>query len=153
MPAQDGNHFNHQYSQVDGFFTDCQFHGGTFQVLAPGFVLTNCLLERVGTSVSDDGWGSISASFRNCTLFGGYLYLTHWESGNYVFRDNLFDHTTIYQDCNVDIDAAYDGYSTGSTRLTPTNANDVVTSLTFKAGPLGNFYYTNNCAFLNAGST
>src|SRR5262249_4377339 len=135
-------------------FANCQFHGGKFDVQVPSLFLTNCLFERVNTTIGDDSIGAdISPIIRNCLFFGGKLNLTHWNSDTWLFRDNAFDRATIVQE--GDIDNAYDGYTTGSNRLTPNDTvNDVITStLVWQSGFLGRYYQPINSQFINKGST
>jgi hypothetical protein len=52
----------------------------------------------------------------------------------------------------VTVDHGTNGYSTGSTRLNPTNISDVVSGTTYLAGPLGTYYQATNSSFINKGS-
>jgi hypothetical protein len=140
------------FSGTDGFLSHCQFHGGKIDIGLPKFCVTNCLLERVDTIINDDANGvDVSPILRNCLFFGGQLNLAHENADTWLFRDNAFDHAAITQDNNVD--NAYDGYITGSDRLTPTNTHDVVTTLTWQTNFLGSYYQPTNSAFINRGST
>jgi hypothetical protein len=151
MPAADAPHFQ-SYSLTNVLWlTDCQLHGGQLLIWAPTLALTNDLFERVQCSMDDSSYGvAVSPTVRNCLFLGGQLSLTHWEADTWSFRDNLFDQAAISQDGVLD--HAYDGYTTGSARLTPTNANDVVASLVYQAGPLGKSYQPINSAFIDKGS-
>ena len=153
MLAQDANQFESFYNPSTFSFANCQFHGGKFNVSVPNLYLTNCLFERVNTTIDDGGVGAdISPVVRNCLFFAGALNLTHWNADTWLFRDNAFDRAVISQD--GDVDGAYDGYTTGSNRLTPTNAHDVVTSsLVWQKSFLGSYYQPTNSAFINKGST
>jgi hypothetical protein len=151
MPAQDSYHFKPNGQLTGASFTDCQFHGGEFLQDLPSLNLTNNLFERVNTTIDDSEIGlDVSPIVRNCLFFGGQLTITHWNSDTWLFRDNLFDQTIIAQD--GDVDNAYAGYTPGTTHLTLTNVHDVVASLSYKAGPLGNYYQPTNSAFINVGS-
>jgi hypothetical protein len=150
-PAQDNYHFKSNGQATDVSCTDCQFHGGQFLQNMPNLYLTNNLFERVNTTIDDSEIGiDVSPVVRNCLFFGGQLTITHWNSDTWLFRDNLFDQTIIAQD--GDVDNAYAGYTPGTTHLTVTNAHDVVASLSYKAGPLGNYYQPTSSAFINVGS-
>lgn len=150
MPAQDGCHFSTWDRAMVNSFSDCQFHGGTFWILAPSIAITNCLFERVNASIDDSYSMPLSPVVANCLFYGGQLTVTHWESDDWVFRDNLFDQVQINQD--GDFANAYSGYTPGTTRLSPTNANDVVASITYETGPLGNYYLPTNSSLINTGS-
>jgi hypothetical protein len=152
MPAQDSYNFESDGVPMANTFQDCDLHGGKFYVDVPSLGVTNCLFERVGAAVDDSGVGiDISPVFRNCLWFGGQLNLTHWDYDTWTFRDNLFDQCAITQDGNVD--GNYNGYTTGSARLTPNDASDKVASLAYQTGPLGDYYQPSTSAFINAGST
>jgi hypothetical protein len=130
-------------------FADCQFHGG--QMLVQGaMATTNCLFERTWVNLN----GSDSAfdlEFRNNLFFGGRLELAQEVGGNWNFTDNLFDHTTVVQN-GVPVAHSYNGYITGSDRFSPTNANDVVATLVYETGRLGNYYQPTNSVFIDKGS-
>jgi hypothetical protein len=113
---------------------DCQIHGGRInlgnpdynnydpsQVYAPGAVsLLNNSFENVSINLdptyNEYGYGV------NCdeqvlaynNLFKGGLWL-HLEpftasAGNWIFTDNLFDHSDLVQDINEPLDYNYNGY-------------------------------------------
>lgn len=153
MPAQDANQFESFYNPSTFSFANCQFHGGKFYVLVPNLYLTNCLFERVNTTIDDFNVGAdVSPIVRNCLFFYGALNLTHYNADTWSFRDNAFDFAAITQD--GDVDGAYDGYKTGSNRLTPTNAHDVVTTtVVWQKSFLGSYYQPTNSGFINKGST
>jgi RHS repeat-associated protein len=132
-------------------FSDCQFHGGMVGIYDPSVAFTNCLFERAVLRLDDSDRGvNLSPTLRNCLFFGGQLYANHAYEGTWTFRDNLFDRTRITQ--YGTIDHAFNGYTPGSNRLTPTNANDVVAGLDYQTGPLGNRYQPTNSAFIDKGS-
>lgn len=151
MPAQDGYQFSTWGKNMVNSFADCQFHGGTFAITDPSIALTNCLFERVNTTIDDSGTGPLAPTVANCLFFGGKLAVTHWESDAWVFRDNLFDQVNICQD--GDFANAYNGYTPGTTRLSPTNGNDVVASISYETGPLGSYYQPTTSYFIDKGST
>src|SRR5262249_44383402 len=47
----------------------------------------------------------------------------------------------------------YDGFTTGSTRFTNTGPHDVIASVSYQVGPLGNYYQLTSSGFVNKGST
>jgi hypothetical protein len=161
MPAQDGNHISADSFPATVSFSDCQFHGGKLLFSWPPLAFTNTLLERVVVSLDDqDGGLDLSPIFRNCLFFGGTLTLHHGSGDTWLFRDNLFDRTSIAQSGDTpDVDGAYNAYVTNCNRLTPTNTHDVVvTNTDYVTGPLDNpYYYPTNggglSLLLNVGST
>jgi hypothetical protein len=151
--AANGNYqFSDYNSAMPISFADCEFHGGKIRVQISSASITNCLFNRSHSIFDDSSYGIPSnITLRNCLFYGGTAYLEHWDAGTWTVKDNLFDHTAIYQ--TFDFDTDYNGYIAGSARITPNGAHDVVTNLVFTAGPLGNFYQTNTSAFIHAGST
>jgi len=154
MPAQDGAHFQTYSYDVDQCFTDCEFHGGALVIFVPRPYFTNCLLERVNVLLDDFSVDTdVSPVVRNCLFSGGTLDIWHYRADTWLFRDNLFDLTAIITNMyETAFDAAYNGYTPGSDRLMPTNATDVVASIDWQTGPLGNYYQPTNSAFLTNGS-
>ncbi len=154
MPAQYGAHFQTYSYDVDQCFTDCEFHGGALVLFVPRPYFTNCLLERVNILLDDFSVDTdVSPVVRNCLFFGGTLDIWHYRADTWLFRDNLFDLTDIITNMyDTAVDAAYNGYTPGSDRLMPTNANDVVAGIAWQTGPLGNYYQPTNSAFLTNGS-
>jgi hypothetical protein len=150
MPAQDGNHFDHSHGSVDGYFANCQFHGGKFYVSMPSFLITNSIIDRVNTTISDDRGVDIQPVSQSCLFFGGTLAITHYDSDAWLFRANLFDHCSIPAQ-DGDVNGANDGYLTGSDRLSPHGTGDVVASLTYQTGPLGPYYQPDNSSFIGQG--
>jgi hypothetical protein len=144
-----GNHFGEFYNAMPMRLVDCEFYGSGFATLASSPCITNCLFDRVQTSFSDE-MGSSTVTLRNCLFRGGRLSLEHWDSGDWIFRDNLFDNVVLYQD--GDVDADYNGYVTGSTRITPNGTDDVLDSLTHETGPLGLYYQPTDSDFIDVGS-
>lgn len=149
-PAAANTHFRDHSQATPLWFAHSEFHGGRLAVGYSSATLTNCLFNRVNTALADDTGIAFHLTVRNCLFRGGILGITHWEPGDFTFRDNLLDQTAVYQD--GDVDGAHDGYTTGTTRLTPTNVNDVVSALVWQKGPLGYFYQPTNSPFINEGS-
>jgi hypothetical protein len=136
-------------------FKDCQFHGGTFYNIRPHLNVTNCLFERTWAYVDD--FDQMNAHFRNCTFQGSELWLAQYGTGEWSFKDNLFDGVALYQDNNATNN--YNAYTTNATRIFPNGANDVllsVTNVAYQTGWLGRFYLptnlTSHSVLLNAGS-
>jgi hypothetical protein len=152
MPAQDGPHFQTSLQAMVNAFSDCQFHGGRFQITDPGIGITNCLFERVNTTISDDNGADVSPVIRNCLFLGGKATLTHNNSDTWLFRDSVFDQTDIVQDGAVS--NACNAYRTAATRLQPTNTTDkVVTNFNWQTSWLGNYYLPSDSPLIDHGST
>jgi hypothetical protein len=132
--------------------TDCQFHGGSLYASNSwGFAfIYNSLFNRTVTELRFSS--SAVNEFRNCTYYGGTLWL---DSPEGVMTDCLFDGTRDIGELGILANPQNSkiGYTTNSPiRLETTNANDVIlTSLAFQTGPLGYFYIPSN-ALWNAGS-
>jgi len=130
-----------------------EFHGGEFRWDAGKLVtFTNCLFNRLSTSIEDSGF-ALTGHWRNNTFYGGRNY---WNTpGNTVtVFDNLFDYTTntLY----TPVTNNYNAYLTNASRLTNFGANDIVlaaTSYSFETNGFGQFYLPANSPLLNAGST
>jgi hypothetical protein len=133
--------------------TDCQMRGvswTSFCSTEETIGMTNTLFERVNAT-----WGDSEDSarfhgrnnlFRNSQLtYYPNAYAAEWE-----WKENLFDGTTIYQYTSL-TNTSHNGYL-NSTRLTPTNANDVVlASFTYTNGTLGRYYQVST-NLIDAGS-
>jgi len=148
--AQETSHFHSYWWDPPKIaFADCRFHGGL--VISEGQIAaTNCLFERSWITLS----GLVDpfdVQFRNNLFFGGKLELYQAAGGNWIFKDNLFDHTTLLQNGSP-LDHAYNGYLSGSTAFSPPNTNDVVATLAWQPGPLGDYYQPTNSPFINKGS-
>ncbi len=150
QPALDGNSLINTYNDTVFIANDSQFLGGQVNIEAYNFSFTNCLFERVQMLITDNN-SSMYPTVRNCLFHYGSLYLDDFNGTTWTFRDNLFDHASITE-LDTTVDGAYNGYLTGSSRVT-TNANDVVTNIVYQMGPLGNYYQPTNSPFINAGST
>jgi hypothetical protein len=151
IPAQDGEHFQYfQYGTVYAA-SDCQFHGGQFSIDGYNVTLTNSLFERVATVIADQD-SDIYPMVRNCLFYGGSAILDDLDGDPWIFRDNLFDQTVISEP-DWGMDAAYNGYTPGTSPLTPTNSHDVRASIAYQTSWLGNYYQPPNSAFIAKGST
>jgi len=89
MPAQDGFHFYTYGQSMVNAFSDCQFHGGKLFFNVGAFTITNSLLERVNTRITDDV--QMSPVIRNCLFYGAQLFADRLGDGTWTLRDNLFD--------------------------------------------------------------
>lgn len=133
-------------------FQDCQFHGGTLYSTNVTLNLTNCLLERVNTTLwANDG---LAPQIQNCLFFGGNLDL-QFANANALVQNNLFDQTTLADYGNTNYIGTFNAYVTNCNTLTLTSANDVflTASLAYQPGPLGNYYQPSGSPLLNMGST
>jgi hypothetical protein len=151
-PAQDCL-FIPSFCGLPSNFQDCQFHGGQLVEYYASANLTNCLLNRVYAELQP--WISPSFNVRNCLFYGGSCFIYPYTA-TATFKDNFFDHTSIYSDL-TGFDVDYNAYVTNSSRLYPTNTHDlIITNTDFRVGPLGNYYYPTNGGMLsrliNAGS-
>lgn len=140
----DHSHFEGFYLDTGTHtFVDCQFHGGTFASTRPHMNLTNCLFERTFTYFQDDG--AMNMHVRNSTFRGSEMWLAQYGTGEWSFKDNLFDGVALYQDTAVTNN--HNAYTTNATRLFPNGANDrllTVTNVAYQTGRLGYFYLPTN---------
>lgn len=151
MPAQDGYHFGTSSRGLSGDFAHCEFFGGKLCCDYPSLAVTNTLFRRAEVVFEDDfGSRPFDLTLRNCLFYGGQVALNRSDSGDWTVRDNLFHQVAISQ--ASDFDSDFNGYTTGTTNLSPAGAHDVVTNLTFVSGPLGDYYQPASSAFRNAGS-
>ena len=151
MMAQDANHvngFSTGSSQVPNF-QDCQFHGGML-LSDVGVNLTNCLLERVNSTLVT---GGSSGHLQNCLFWRGSLSFGR-GSFNGTIQDNLFDLALITDHGGYTY--GYNGFCTNSTNnlLSLTNTNDVfLTSVAYQTNWYGNYYQPTNDSLFHVGST
>ncbi|HZM03004.1 MAG TPA: LamG-like jellyroll fold domain-containing protein [Candidatus Saccharimonadales bacterium] len=126
-------------------FFGCQFYGGGVTTYSPTLDMTNCLFRRVTTEVSDLDTSIASHVFYNNLFFAGNIFVDHENEGAWLFKDNLFDQTTIgEQDGNLGDPVNYNAYVTNfGTLITPRGSHDVIltNSPAYQTGPLGEFYY------------
>jgi hypothetical protein len=152
-----GFHFYADYPNITTpfGFMDCQFGPGGFTSIQCSIALTNCLLERPNISLEDDGGNYAYYGFNNLFRFGNVI-LSRSGSASWLFKDNLFDRSTI--STSGTLTHSNNAYVTGYSRLSPTNASDVVlTNIPiYLKSYLGNCYYPTNGGLLstliNAGS-
>jgi hypothetical protein len=137
-------------------FSHCQFHGGKLSFGNPAFTLTNSLIERANTSISDSV--AMSPTIRNCLFYGGQLSVSKEFGGTWTFRDNLFDRVAIVQP-GKSVDAAYNGFTTNTVNALGGSSNTTNLVANYQTGPLGFYYYPTNggsyslANLINAGST
>lgn len=132
---------------------DSSVSSASFFLSGPGsssLVLTNNLFERVAGSLKDAPQIRL---FNNLYRYGSLTTTnTSGNSNNWVLKDNAFDSVSLTNGSTL-LTAAYNAYiAMGTTRFTPTNANDkVLTNFLYTLGPLGGFYHNTN-VLANAGS-
>ena len=154
-----GNRGDHLYGGKQGItpfgFKDCQFAGGGFSPNDISVALTNCLWERVALNLSSDKYDPDRFLFNNLVRVGS-VSLYNDGSATWIIKDNLFDQPTISQ--GGTIVHSNNAYVSGSNRLTPNNANDVVLTNApiYQTSYLGRYCYPTNggllSTLLNAGS-
>jgi hypothetical protein len=159
--AQDANHINGANDDPTPInLRDCEIHGGMINSWWPniGINLTNCLLERVNTSiiVDDDIVYGNPVFFQNNLIWGGAFQL-YFTSTNSVIQDNMFYNTDVEDYTSTNYVYGYNGfYNTGNTFLVLTNSTDkfLTNDPGYQVGPLGNYYLpTNNTTLIHQGST
>jgi len=154
IPAADADHFSASGGALtaQGRFRDCEFYGGKLATSYPELSLTNCLLHRVYTLISDSG--DISPTLRNCLFYGGTLELNREAGGTWTIKDNVFDRVAISAGGTFTHD--YNGYVTNASGqwLTSGGGHDVFTNtFAWQSGALGRFYQSTNSLFIGKGST
>jgi hypothetical protein len=128
---------------------NCQFYGGTIcQSQGPVLASTNCLFHRANLTVKDGAIGNASPTFNNNLFYVGELALKHINSGQYTFRDNLFDQTAVSflsGSSNINV-CSNNAYVTTNNGVLPPENNDVILSNgpSFQVGALGQYYYPTN---------
>ena len=102
-------------------FRDSQFRGGRFGTEGPSLAITNCLFERVSVELYD--WvGANNMYMDNCLSYGGTVYTSHIDSGEWSFKDNTYDHTSVRQDSEGSVTNGYNAYIGDVTLWFPTNS-------------------------------
>jgi len=144
--AGGGSHLSDYYTSAAGSFAlaDCQFFGGGIDSTRVTIGLTNALLHRVSTLLSDNlGDFETGHSMRNCTVIGGELTHDHSAADTWTFRDNFFVGTSNVAWSGVSLDADYNGYTTNLVRLNTNATHDVLlatNAIAFQTSWLGTFY-------------
>jgi hypothetical protein len=128
---------------------NCQFYQGSIDLMEVGASVTNCLFRRVNTRAADGGF-AISQTFFNNLFVDGELVVGHTGSGQYTFRDNFFDQTTISTNSRggthaIDV-CSTNGYVTTTNGVLMPENNDVILSSepAWQVGALGQYYYPTN---------
>jgi hypothetical protein len=149
--AQDTAHFNGMSgTSVPVSFRDCQFHGGAIYSPYVTVNLTNCLLERVVSTLGAAD-GGVTYLYNNLFWGGTFDAYLGLAGGGYV-QDNMFDRTTITDDGNYT--GGWNGYVTNNDLLSLTYTNDVVLSNSvYQTSWLGTYYLPTNSPLLHKGST
>jgi hypothetical protein len=153
--AGDSAHFA---NQPDGVMvalnaTHCEFYGGGLWNNGLAMALTNCLFYRsVLEKESQDNptWNNVYV--RNCTMFGGEVYLDYPGTGTpwvASFHDCAFDQTTFTL-LRATFDFANDAFS----GAVPTSGVNLQPNVIFnwQTGPLGGFYLPTGSSLVDAGS-
>ena len=117
---------------------DCQFYGGTLALGAntasATVSLNNNLVYRGGISCG----GLMTFSMNNHLNWRASLSVTAPAGSAWVFKDNVFDNCTAVTQAGAALTHDFNGYVNGSTRLTPTAANDrVIASFAYSSVSLG----------------
>ena len=137
---------------------NCQFYNGVISGSGPPLYVTNCLFRRVNSTVYDRIAGNPSETFYNNLFWEGELAVTHDNSGEFTFRDNLFDQTAVTLTLTrggkqIDICSNNAYVTTNNGVLTPENNDMILTnSPAYQAGALGVYYYPTNLSLIHAGS-
>ncbi len=137
---------------------NCQFYNGTISASGPPLYVTNCLFRRVNSTVYDPSSGNVSETFYNNLFWKGEMAVTHDNSGEFTFRDNLFDQTAVTLNLTrgkqIDVCSNNAYVTTNNGVLLPTNGAVFLTnSPAFQTGALGVYYYpTNLTNLIHAGS-
>ena len=98
------------------------------------------------------GGPNISIPFCNNLFWNGSLYIGHYDSGTFTFRDNFLDQTSFTLGNfhgvgkNIDVCSNNAYVTTNSGVVPPTSTNDVIlsNSPSFQTGALGSYYYPTN---------
>jgi hypothetical protein len=146
-PAQDAYVIGWGGNTYPIVFQDCQFHGGYTQSEANSMNFTNCVLDRFSADMEPQD--NYTPVVRSCTWFGGAFCLAPSPGTNAIILDNLFDGTSI--PCGLN--GYTGGYNAAVTNFDhPGFPTDIVllSSPSYRAGPLGNFYQPANTVLFNA---
>jgi hypothetical protein len=132
---------------------NCQFYGGDLYANGPVLSATNCLFHRVNFTVKDAGSGNSSPTFYNNLFLDGELAVHHINSGQYTFRDNLFDQAAVTLSGLINV-CSNNAYVTTNNGVLPPENNDIIlaNSPVYQVGALGQNYYPTNLSLIHAGS-
>ena len=136
---------------------DSSFHGGMLWLLGNQVNLTNCLIDRVATTV----WLDLNDANRKASIRGSMVYggtLGTYDAGTNLFsvRDSVFYQTVLAQGSDI-WDHGWNGYYTNgcSNCLVQTGAKGTTVngSISFQSGPLGAYYQPTTSPLINVGTT
>lgn len=136
---------------------DSSFHGGTLWLVGSKFNVTNCLLDRVATTVWLDPTDSgRRANFRGSQFYGGNLASYDAGSNLMTVRDCVFYQTFVAPGDDT-WDHGWNGFYTNGcstcTVLSSPKGTNVIGSISFLSGPLGTFYQPTSSPLINVGTT
>jgi hypothetical protein len=159
---------NELYDEDGGYFygslliQNCEFWNGWIELNGPGSSTTlvqNNLFARAPVDAVDHYYsydGNYSLSFSNNLFWHLAFEVDQNSTGEGVFFNNDFDSCGFsYGGSNASTTNGYNAYLNCSGRLSPTNANDIVTnvSLAYQTGLFGDFYQPTNSPLIDKGST
>ena len=139
-------------------FTDCQLVGGYFSydeaaTAQRTLAITNCLLHRVNTLISDfeplNGVTHLNFQAWNNLFYGGYLDINPVTGNTWQIKDNIFDQVDLTPDAKSTPNANpingqdHNAYVAMTERWLPsrsTTTDPNLTSLTYASGTLGDYY-------------
>jgi hypothetical protein len=152
------NHFRDDYGILIARFRDCEFYAGGVGGYNSTYDYTNCLFYRVGVSGLNEGRSGNEFVARNCTWYGGNIYLTPSQAATPVsIKDCALDGTSVtasgYAANPSYASYDYNAYTDASNPFPLGGGNDQQ-SVTFnwQTGHLGRFYLPTNSTLVNAGS-
>ncbi len=121
---------------------NCQLYTGNISATGPVLSVTNCLFQRANLLVTDRTDGNISQAFYNNLFWNGVLAVKHFHSGQYTFRDNLFNQSSNTLSGSIDYCSNNAYVTTNFGVLAPTNGDVILSSSpAFQIGALGVYYY------------
>jgi trimeric autotransporter adhesin len=131
----------------------CQFHGGLLSSTFATLNFTNCLFERVYTSLNSVD-GNTAMILNNLFWHGTFIFGPN--NSNSVAMDNLFDQPTIpnNSEAYTNYYGGYNAFITNQDRLYPTNSSDVLltNSLAYETSYFGDYYQPTNSPLFSAGA-
>jgi len=148
---------------------DCQFHGGAIDYEILGATITNCLFERVNTTLYIDAYTSDYLEplyLRNNLFWNGSLQF-YFGTTNHIIQDNVFYQTAIADYTSVPYTAEYNAYYAPTNQYMgitynpipyPNVTNNTDVFLTndpgYQVGALGNYYLPINASnLIHTGNT
>jgi hypothetical protein len=138
---------------------NCQLYSGDISLSGETLWSTNCLYQRVATTLKEPLSESDSNTFCNNLLLDGSLTIKHAGTGIWTFRDNLFDQTLITTNTGNSIDVCRNNAFATNLVTTPTNLPGsqsnvfLASSPAYQVGSLGqNYYPSTETQLIHAGS-